>query len=198
MKSRISDEVMREVYNIWKKQREERKNRSFIRFFWHYQDSVGEDNYATFQTSHVKNKTNLRCNPRTRMNGYAGMFIERENAVILSDLVSHMHQKTMLQLDISKIEDDEFDRLIGKEAQSEDSNGSTQAISALDETETQQMFKLPFCTKEEEKELKQYDNQCQLQTQGIFMSQDKYSLKTLMPCVQTHRDIHIKLLSKEP
>ena len=48
------------------------------------------------------------------MNGYAGMFIERENAVILSDLVSHIHQKTLLQLDVSKIEDEEFDKLIGK------------------------------------------------------------------------------------
>lgn len=61
------------------------------------------------------------------MNGYAGMFIERENAVILSDLVSHIHQKSMLQIDVSKIEDDEFDRLIGKEPLNDE--GSTQAVS---------------------------------------------------------------------
>jgi hypothetical protein len=48
VKSRVSDNVLREVYEIWKSQREVRKNRSFIRFFWQYQDSVGEDNYATF------------------------------------------------------------------------------------------------------------------------------------------------------
>jgi len=87
---------MNQVYSIWKTQREDRKNRSFIRYFWHYQDSVGEDNYACFQTSHPKNKTSLRCNIKARMNGYAGMFIERENAVVLSDLVSHIHQKTLL------------------------------------------------------------------------------------------------------
>ena len=126
---------MKDVYEIWKKQREERKNRSFIRFFWQYQDSVGEDNYATFQTTHVKNKTNLRCNNKARMNGYAGMFIERENAVILSDLVSHIHQKTLLQLDVSKIEDEEFDKLIGKGPQSDE--GSTQAVSQVDENELQ-------------------------------------------------------------
>jgi len=51
--------------------------------------------------------------------------------------------------------------------------------------------------KDEEKQLKQYDNQCQLQTQGLFMSQDVYADKTLQPCVSIHRDIHYKLLSKE-
>ncbi|MEC8428564.1 MAG: hypothetical protein VXZ35_09065 [Pseudomonadota bacterium] len=115
VKQRVSDDVMKKVYDIWKTQREKRSNRSFIRFFWHYQDNVNlDDNYATFQTTLANKKQNLRCNIKTRMNSYAGMFIERENAVILSDLVSHMHQKTLLQLDVSKIEDDEFDKLIGK------------------------------------------------------------------------------------
>jgi len=63
-------------------------------------------------------------------------------------------------------------------------------------------MKLPFLSKDEEESLKQYDGQqydgqCQLHTQGLFMSMDQYADRTLQPCVDTHRDIHYKLLSKE-
>jgi len=39
----------------------------------------------------MKNKTSLRGSIKQKMNGYAGAFIERENAVILSDMISHIH-----------------------------------------------------------------------------------------------------------
>ena len=48
------------------------------------------------------------------MTNYAGAFIERENSVILSDMLEHLHMKTMLDMDVSNIEDAEFDILIGK------------------------------------------------------------------------------------
>ena len=48
------------------------------------------------------------------MTNYAGAFIERENSVILSDMLEHLHMKTMLGMDVSNIEDAEFDILIGK------------------------------------------------------------------------------------
>ena len=60
-----------------------------------------------------KNKTNTRGNMKQKMNAYAGAFIERENAVILSDMISHLHMKTMLYIDVQNIEDQQFDLLIG-------------------------------------------------------------------------------------
>lgn len=43
---RVEEKVMIQIYDFcWKNQREKRCNRSFIRMFWSYQDSVGPDNY---------------------------------------------------------------------------------------------------------------------------------------------------------
>ena len=87
------------------------------------------------------------------MNGYAGAFIERENAVILSDMISHIHQKTLLQLDVYKIQDDEFDKLLKMDKQGSEDSTSTQPVSLIDEHEYQDNLKLPFMTKGEEKKL---------------------------------------------
>ena len=51
---------------------------------------------------------------KQKMNAYAGAFIERENAVILSDMISHLHMKTMLYIDVQNLEDRQFDMLIGQ------------------------------------------------------------------------------------
>ena len=48
------------------------------------------------------------------MSNYAGAFIERENSLILSDMLEHLHMKTMVQMDVDKIEDAQCDILIGK------------------------------------------------------------------------------------
>ena len=47
--------------HVWKGQRETRKNRSFIREFWRYADSCGDDNYVTFHREE-KTKINTRGN----------------------------------------------------------------------------------------------------------------------------------------
>lgn len=62
---RVDDKVMIQIYdNCWKSQREKRCNRSFIRMFWLYQDSVGLDNYQTFKLTEPKNRPTVRGQAR--------------------------------------------------------------------------------------------------------------------------------------
>lgn len=92
---------MTQIYKeCWKTQREVRKNRPFIRDFWHYQEYVGEDNYPTFKIQEEKKGPSTRGNIKQKMNIYAGIFIERENAVILASMISHLHTRTILQVDV--------------------------------------------------------------------------------------------------
>jgi hypothetical protein len=43
---RVNADIIAQIYDhCWKSQREKRCNRSFIRMFWSYQDSVGPDNF---------------------------------------------------------------------------------------------------------------------------------------------------------
>ena len=73
--ARIEDEVMVQIYDhCWKGQREKRCNRSFIRMFWSYQDSVGPDNYQTFKRSEVNNRPNVRGQARQKIHYYKGAF----------------------------------------------------------------------------------------------------------------------------
>jgi len=57
---------------------------------------------------------------------------------------------------VYKIQDDQFDRLLKLDKQSSE-EGSTQAVSLLDENDEQDTYKLPFLTKGEEKELIEHD-----------------------------------------
>ena len=51
---------MEQIYDLcWKNQREQRKNRPFIREFWKYQDQVGEDNYITFKSHEEKDRKSV-------------------------------------------------------------------------------------------------------------------------------------------
>ena len=51
LQSRVTDEIIKQLYDpLWKKDRENRKNRSFIREFWNSAQEVGEDNYMVFTT----------------------------------------------------------------------------------------------------------------------------------------------------
>lgn len=114
--SRVSNQVIEQIFDFcWKSQREKRKNRSFIRKFWRYQDSVGEDNYITFKVLEEKDKINLRGdNIKRKLNNYNGCFVERENAVLLCKELQALHLKTQLEIDNKQLEDLEFDRLMGK------------------------------------------------------------------------------------
>jgi len=47
---KISDEILRQIWDIWKEKREKRKNRPFIRDFWSYQQDNCDDNYVVFKT----------------------------------------------------------------------------------------------------------------------------------------------------
>ncbi len=116
----------------------------------------------------MKNKTSLRGSIKQKMNGYAGAFIERENAVILSDMISHIHQKTLLQLDVYNIDDVEFDKIIGKSgsAENDDSASTLASVQLMNENEIalEDPYKLPFLPKSEEKEYQEYDQQSSLIT----------------------------------
>lgn len=76
---------------------------------------MGEDNYITFKSHEEKNKINTRANNiNQRLGNYNTCFIERENAISLCRLVMSLHLKTQLEQDCKKLEDLEFDRLMGK------------------------------------------------------------------------------------
>ena len=109
-----------DVFNkLWKNEREKRKNRSFIREFWKYQDQVGEDNYATFvpaedKTVRVPSARQNAIQVTRRLEMYNGCFIERDNSTkLLTELVA-LHTKADAQLDLCELEDKEFDRLMGR------------------------------------------------------------------------------------
>jgi hypothetical protein len=58
---RVTDKAMEQIFDkCWKTQREQRKNRSFIRKFWRYQDQVGPDNYPTFVVQVDNNRITTR------------------------------------------------------------------------------------------------------------------------------------------
>ena len=56
-----------------------------------------------------------------------------------------------------KLQDDQFDKLLKIDKQSSDQDGSTRAVSLLDENEEQDNYKHPFLTKAEELELLEHD-----------------------------------------
>lgn len=129
------------------------------------------------------------------MNGYAGAFIERENAVILSDMISHIHQKTLLQLDVYNIDDTEFDKIIGKSgnAENDESISTLASVQLMNENEIalEDPYKLPFLPKSEEKEYQEYDQQSSLITQSLYMSKNElYQQRLLRMIVPAHRDIN--------
>lgn len=79
---------MKDIYHtVWKNQREKRANRSFLRKFWSYQDSVGDDNYITFKIQEHKIRLATRPNLKNKQNNYINGFIERSNAVQLCDIL---------------------------------------------------------------------------------------------------------------
>lgn len=88
---------MEQIFDkCWKSQREQRKNRSFIRKFWRYQDSVGEDNYMTFKVTELGRSgiATRKNNIKQNINNYIGCFVERDNAVVLCKELMALHLKT--------------------------------------------------------------------------------------------------------
>ena len=88
VQQRVTDQIMKDIWYVWKNQREKRSNRSFLRQFWSYQDNYGGDhNYITFKvTDHTINRS-TRPNPRNKQNNYINGFIERSNAVQLCEIL---------------------------------------------------------------------------------------------------------------
>ena len=111
----IQPDVMTQIYQkCWKDQREKRCNRPFIRMFWCKQDGVGPDNYQTFKISDSKNKPNMRESVRNKICKYKGAYQERQIAVRLCDQLIGHHSRINLLMDVKRIEDLEFDRILGK------------------------------------------------------------------------------------
>ena len=81
---------MNAIYtHCWKSQREQRKNRSFIREFWCYQD---EDDYTPFKRIPSKQRMGTRkTKDKQRIHNYHGCLIERENAIIHSKQLKAMY-----------------------------------------------------------------------------------------------------------
>jgi hypothetical protein len=95
--ARVEDKVMIQIYDhCWKSQRENRNNRPFIRDFWHYQESVGPDNYQTFKISEPKTRPNVRGHTRQKICNYKGAFQERSNAVKLCEIIHKCHTRINL------------------------------------------------------------------------------------------------------
>lgn len=114
--ARVKDETLEQIFDIcWKGQREARKNRSMIREFWRYMDSVGEDNYPTFKgIEEQRRQMGTRNNNKLKINNYSGNLIERENGVQLCHILMHIHEQCTLKTQEKHLEDLEFDRLIDK------------------------------------------------------------------------------------
>jgi hypothetical protein len=117
--------------------------------FWSYQDSVGPDNFHTFKLSEPKNRPNVRGQARQKICNYKGAFQERFNAVKLCEILQQNHTKINLYLDIKKIEDLEFDKLIGKAGLSEDSQGEFRLMTE-NEINNSPDFELPILTRKQQ------------------------------------------------
>lgn len=118
VQERVTDHAMGQIYDhCWKGQRELRANRSFIRLFWWYQDKVGDDNFATFAQQAQKTRPCVRNKIHNQVNNYCNCFIERESSAQLCFELQAMNQKIYQEIDVWRLEDAQFDMLIGKECQ---------------------------------------------------------------------------------
>lgn len=120
---RVSDETSDQLWEVWTTMREARKHRSFIRMFWVYQDEVGADNYKTFQRPKIDVKphnTRKKCKPDEKIRAYGNKFLERDNAVTFCETLQPAYEKLACQIDAYKIEDMQFDLMIGKATQVDD------------------------------------------------------------------------------
>ena len=146
MCDRVTDEAMSQIYDhCWKTQRELRANRSFIRLFWWYQDKVGDDNFATFAQTAQKSRPNVRLKIQAQVNNYCNCFIERESSANLCFELQTLNQKIYQEIDVWRLEDAQFDMLLGKEPSDPRFKhlNSKQALSEVQIISSQQM-QIPF------------------------------------------------------
>lgn len=137
---------MSQIYDhCWKTQRELRANRSFIRLFWWYQDKVGDDNFATFAQTAQKSRPNVRLKIQAQVNNYCNCFIERESSAHLCFELQTMNQKIYQEIDVWRLEDAQFDMLLGKEPSDPRFQylNSNQALSEVQIISNQQM-QIPY------------------------------------------------------
>lgn len=120
---RVTDAASDALWDVWFAMRESRKQRSLIRMFWVYQDEVGADNYKTFQRPKIDVKphnTRKKCKPDEKIRSYGTKFVERDNAVTFCETLQPAFEKLVCQIDAYKIEDMQFDLMIGKATQVDD------------------------------------------------------------------------------
>ena len=98
--------------------RDSRSQRSMIRMFWVYQDEIGVNDIKTFQRPANKTfgmklkKKKIKADEKIKT--YGNKFIERDNAVTFCESLKPAFEKVAYQVDAYKMEDLQFDLLIGK------------------------------------------------------------------------------------
>ena len=74
------------------------------------------------------------------------------------------------------IDDNEFDKIIGKSgnAENDDSASTLASVQLMNDNDLaiEDPYKLPFLPKSEEKEYQEYDQQSNLITQSLYMSKN--------------------------
>ena len=128
---RVTEAACARLWEVWLETRESRKHRSLIRMFWVYHDEVGGDNYKTFQRPKIDVKphnTRKKCKPDEKIKTYGNKFIERDNAVTFCETLQPAFEKLVYQVEAYKMEDLQFDLMIGK-VTSEEAQKSLQEMA---------------------------------------------------------------------
>jgi len=164
---------------LWKSQRENRKNRSYLRDFWYKKDGVESDEHHTFRNQEGKTKIHTRgFNIKVKIKNYSDCFCERENAVEFCKELENMHNSIKIACDITTLEDLEFDKLIGKAPN-----------KVVQDSDFQNM--MPFISKEEEQKLAEEYPHNIVET---YMNNDAtFKSKCLQLTVQDVRYFHKRL-----
>lgn len=142
---RVSDDAMNKIFDhCWKNTREQRKNRSYIRMFWVHQDDMDKP-YKTFlrPKGDTKHYTRRRGNQDYRIKSYGSKFVERDNAVLFCQELQSAHDILLSQLDQYKLEDAQFDLLMGMPIQDPAMRELMQGKNEPSEQQIADLLKIP-------------------------------------------------------